>query len=183
MVSLPAAVLLAAVAVDRLASLARRGARLMAGVLLVVLVAASAVGVAQWYSQGGPDDFRPAVALIADRAQPGDGIMIFAPYQRIPVEWYMADKPAAERIVHPVYPGTAWGVDPLSFDGYVRLPSHAVEEAASKYQRIWLVSATADLSLDPIGAASVEAALRRAGFSPAGTTHFRGVEVTKEVRQ
>ena len=26
-------------------------------------------------------------------------------------------------------------------------------------------------------------ALRRAGFTPAGTTHFRGVEVTEEVRQ
>jgi mannosyltransferase len=183
MVSLPAAVLLAAVAVDRLASLARRGARIMAGALLVILVAASAVGVAQWYSQGGPDDFRPAVALIADRAQPGDGILIFAPYERIPVEWYMADKPATERTVHPVYPATAWGVDPLYFDGNVQLPSHAVEEAASKFQRIWLVSATADLSLYPTEAASVEAALRRAGFSPAGTTHFRGVEVTEEVRQ
>ena len=155
----------------------------MAGVLLLVLVAASAVGVAQWYSQGGPDDFRPAVSFIADRAQPGDGLLIFEPYQRIPVEWYMKDKPATERIVHPVYPGTAWGVDPLSFDGNVQLPSGAVERAASKYQRIWLVTATADRSLNPAGIASVEAALRRAGFTPAGTTQFRGAEVTEEVRQ
>ncbi len=183
MVSLPAAILLAAVAVDRLASLARRGARVMAGVLLVVLVGASALGVAQWYSQGGPQNFRPAVAFVADRAQPGDGIMIFAPYERIPVEWYMADKPATERIVHPVYPAAPWGVDPLSFDRNVLLPSDAVEQAASKYNRIWLVSATADRSLDPMRAASVEGALRRAGFSPAGTTHFHGVEVTEEVRR
>ena len=182
MVSLPAAVLLGAWAVDRLAAMARRGAAVLAGALLVVLLAASGVGLAQWYSQGGPDDFRPAVAFIADRAQPGDGMMIFAPYQRIPVEWYMAQKPGTEKLVHPVYPGTAWGVDPLSFDGYVKLPPDAVEAAASKYQRIWLVTATADRSLDPAGVASVEAALRRAGFTSAGTTDFRGVEVTKEVR-
>jgi len=183
MVSLPAAVLLAAVAVDRLWSTARRSGRVMAGVLLVLLVGASAVGVAQWYSKGGPDDFRPAVAFIADRAHPGDGMMIFAPYQRIPVEWYMADRPATERIVHPVYPGTGWGVDPLHFDSNVQLPPDAVEQAASKYQRIWFVTASADRSLDPAGAASVEAALRRAGFTPAGTTHFRGAEVTEEVRR
>ena len=93
------------------------------------------------------------MAFIADRAQPGDGMMIFAPYQRIPVEWYMAQRPGTEKLVHPVYPGTAWGVDSLSFDGYVKLPPDAVAAAASKYQRIWLVTATADRSLDPAGVA------------------------------
>ena len=51
------------------------------------------------------------------------------------------------------------------------------------YRRIWLVSATADLSLYPAQAASVEAALRRAGFTPAGTQVFHGVQVTEEVQQ
>jgi mannosyltransferase len=183
MVSLPAAVLLVALAVDRLASMARRGASVVAAVLLVILVAASAVGVAQWYDQGGPQDFRPAVAFIADRAQPGDGMMIFAPYERIPIDWYMADKPATERTVLPVYPAKAWGFNPLFFDGNVLLPSKAVENAASKYRRIWFVTATADRKLYPAGAASVEAALRRAGFTPSGTTNFRGAEVTEEVRR
>ena len=45
------------------------------------------------------------------------------------------------------------------------------------------MSATADLSLYPAEAAPVDAALRRAGFTPAGTTHFRGSQVTEEVRQ
>ena len=72
----------------------------------------SAVGAAQWYSKGGPQDFRSAVASIADRAQPGDGVLIFQPYERIPVEWYLDDRPATEREVKPVYPATAWGVDP-----------------------------------------------------------------------
>ena len=35
----------------------------------------------------------------------------------------MADRPATERIVHPVYPATAWGIDPLYFDSNVPLPS------------------------------------------------------------
>jgi uncharacterized membrane protein len=183
MVSLPPAILLVAVGVDRVSSLARRGATALAAVLLVVLVGVSALGVAQWYSLGGPQDFRSPVAYIAGRAQPGDGLLIFAPYERIPVEWYMADRPAAERDVHPVYPATAWGADPLAFDGSVPVTGSEVERAASAYQRIWVLSATADLSLYPAEAASVDAALRRAGFTPAGTRVFRGVQVTEEVRQ
>ncbi len=183
MVSLPAAILLVALVIDRVASLARRGAAVAAAALLVIVVGASAVGVAQWYSKGGPQDFRSAVAFIADRVQPGDGVLIFASYERIPVEWYLAERLATERAAHPVYPATAWGVDPLYFDGSVAMPSSAVELAASKYQRIWLVSATADLSLYSTQAEAIDAALRRAGFTPAGTTHFRGLEVTEEVRQ
>ena len=57
------------------------------------------------------------------------------------------------------------------------------QQAASRYQRIWVLSATADLALYPGQAAAMNGALRRAGFTPAGTTHFRGVEVTEEVRQ
>jgi uncharacterized membrane protein len=183
MVSLPAAVLLIALVIDRVASMARRGAVAIAAVVLVVVLGVSAAGAAQWYAKGGPQDFRSAVGYIADRAQPGDGVMVFAPYERIPVEWYITQRPATERAAHPVYPATAWGVDPLYFDGAVTLGSGAVQHAASRYHRIWLVSATADLSLYPTQAALVDAALRRAGFTAANTQVFRGVQVTEEVRQ
>jgi len=182
MVSLPPAILLVALAIDRIASLTRRGATAVAAVLLVLAVGLSAVGVAQWYSLGGPQDFRSTVAYIAARAQPGDGVLIFVPYERVPVEWYLVGRPVTEREVHPVYPTTAWGVDPLYFDGNVPFSASAVEQAASGYQRLWLVSVTADQSLYPAQAAAVDAALRRAGFTPAGTRTFRGVDVTEEVR-
>ena len=68
----------------------------------------------------------------------------------------MAEQPATERAVHPVYPATAWGVDPLAFDGAVTLARQPSQQAASTYQRIWLVSATADLSLYPAQAAAVD---------------------------
>jgi mannosyltransferase len=183
MVSLPAAILLVAWVIERIAASARRGAVALAAVLLVLVLAVSVVGSVQWYSKGGPQDFRSAVTFIADRAQPGDGVLIFQPYERIPVEWYMAGRPATERDVKPVSPATAWGVDPLTFDGNVSFSPSGITQAASSYQRIWLLSATADLSLYPAQAAAVEGALRRAGFAPAGTTVFRGVTVTEEVRQ
>ncbi len=183
MVSLPPAILLVAVVIDRVSSLARRGASLVAAVLFVVVVGFSALGVAQWYSLGGPQDFRSAVTYIADRAQPGDGMLIFAPYERIPVEWYMAGAPAAEHAVHPVYPATAWGVDPLAFDKTVPFSASAIERAASGYQRIWLLSATGDQVLYPEEVTSADESLRRAGFVPTGSRVFRGVEVTEEMRR
>ena len=183
MVSLPPALMLVAVAIARVASLARRRATAVAVTLLIVVAAVSLVGVAQWYSQGGPQDFRSAVSYIADRAQPGDGMLIYAPYERVPVEWYMAGQPNARAKVQPVYPAKAWGVDPLYFDGSVSLNAGDVERTAPNYQRIWFLSATADQKLYSSGAASIEAALRHAGFTPAGTRTFRGVDVTEEVRQ
>ena len=182
MVSLPPAIILVALAIDRIASLTRRGATAVAAVALVLVVGVSAVGVAQWYSLGGPQDFRSTVGYIAGRAQPGDGVLDLRPYERVPVEWYLAGRPATEREVHPVYPATAWGVDPLYFDGSVPFNPGALEQAASGYQRIWLVSVTADQSLYPAEAAALDAALRRAGFTPAATRTFRGVDVTEEVR-
>jgi hypothetical protein len=56
------------------------------------------------------------------------------------------------------------------------------EQAASKYQRIWPVSAAADPSLYFVQATTVSGTQRRAGFTPAGATGFRGVHVTEEVR-
>jgi mannosyltransferase len=183
MVSLPPALMLAAVVIVRVWSLARRGAAVVAAGLLVLAVAASAVGLAQWYSQGGPQDFRSAVAYIAGQARPGDGMLIFAPYERVPVEWYLQNRPATRADVHPVYPALAWGVDPLYFDGSITLNPDDVERAAQSYGRIWLVSVTADQKLYPGESNAIVGALRRAGFMPAGTTVFRGVDVTKEVRQ
>jgi hypothetical protein len=110
-------------------------------------------------------------------------MLIYAPYERVPVEWYMAGQPDTRAKVHPVYPAKAWGVDPLYFDGNVSLNAGDVERTAPNFQRIWLLSATADQKLYTSGAASIDAALRQAGFTPAGTRAFRGVDVTEEVRQ
>ncbi len=182
MVSLPPALMLVAVAIVRGSSLARRGATAIGAALLILVVTASLAGVTQWYS-GGPQDFRSAVSYIAGRAQPGDGMLVFASYERLPVEWYMADRPTTRSAVHPVYPATAWGVDPLYFDLSVPMSAGAVERAASKYGHIWFLSVTVDQKLYPTEAGSVEGVLRRAGFTPAGTRTFRGVDVTEEVRQ
>ena len=183
MVSLPPALMLVAVAIVRGSPLAGRRATAIAASLLILVVTASLAGVTQWYSLGASQDFRSAISYIAGRGQPGDGMLVFASYERLPVEWYMAGRPTTRSAVHPVYPATAWGVDPLRFDLSVPMSADAVERAASKYGHIWFLSVTTDQRLYPVEAGSVEGVLRRAGFTPAGTRTFRGVDVTEEVRR
>ena len=183
MVSLPPALMLVVVGIARVAGLARTRATAVALSLMGLVVAVSLVGVAQWYAHGGPQDFRSAVSYIAERAQRGDGMLIYAPYERVPVEWYMAGQTDARAKVRPVYPSIDWGVNPLYFDGNVSLSARDVERTTPGFGRIWFLSATADQKLYSSGAASIEGALREAGFKPVGSRAFRGVNVTEEIRQ
>jgi hypothetical protein len=109
---------------------------------------------------------------------------IFYPYERVPFQSYMDERlDADDPTAHPIDPARACRVDPLALRGRVSCNQDAIGQAASRYQRTWFLSATADLSLDPVRGASLDAALRQGGVTPTGTTHSRGVEVTEEVRQ
>jgi uncharacterized membrane protein len=188
MVSLPPAVMLVALLVvwlwnRRLAPGRSWASRVGAPLLLVAAVAFSVVLSAQWYDLGGPQDFRSAVTYLADQGHPGDGVLIFAPYERMPVEWYLRDYPAAQRTLHPVYPSLAFGVNPLYFDGSLSLTKADVVHSAAAYNRVWFVLVTADTHLYPGEEGSVQSGLTTDGFAMRHTESFRGVEVIEEVRQ
>jgi hypothetical protein len=154
----------------------------LAPLLFVAVVAFSVVFSAQWYDLGGPQDFRSAVTYLADEGHPGDGVLIFAFYERIPVEWYLRDHPVAQRTLHPVFPSLAFGVNPLYFDGSLSITKADVVRAAAAYHRVWFVLVTADKHLYPGGEASVQSGLTTDGFVATHTESFRGVEVIEEER-
>jgi hypothetical protein len=109
---------------------------------------------------------------------------IFYPYERVPFESYMDERlDADDPTAHPIDPARACRVDPLALRGRVSCNQDAIEQAASRFQRIWFLRATADLSLGAVRAASLDAAPGQAGVSPVGTTRLCGAEATAEVRQ
>jgi uncharacterized membrane protein len=187
MVSLPPAVIVVALLIvwlwDRLAPGRNRTSRIGAPLLLVVALVFSMAFTVQWYDNGGPQDFRSAVTYLAHEGQPGDGVLMFAVYERMPVEWYLRDYPEAQRTLRPVFPSLAFGVNPLYFDGSLSITKADVLRSASKYHRVWFVLVTADKHLYTGNEASVQAALRSDGFAPTHTQTFRGVDVIEEVRQ
>jgi len=170
-VCVPPAIILAAAAVCRLRFR-------LAAVALAVLLVASAAGVARWYRHGPGQDWRDAAAYVAARASSGDGVLLFAPYVRIPFQWYLARHPAAESRLQPVYPGAGWTTSPLVFDTtYFPFSRSVVARAAARYQRVWVVLSQA--SLYPSQEEALLAGLRQAGLGPTTQRDFPGVEVLR----
>ena len=152
-----------------------RLSRRVAIAVMVVLIAASGVGLSAWYATGGGENWHGAVQYVADQSAPGDGVMIFAPYMRIPFEWYFDQYPAAEAQVHPVASNVGWGVDPLRFDYPVTINRSTVARGAHGLHVVFLVLSQAQLY--PSQTRSVVAGLRSDGLVPVETRSFTGVQV------
>lgn len=169
-VCVPPVALLVAAGLDRLSRRALAAAA-------IVLVVASVFGTAQWYDHGPGQDWRQATAAVSASARPGDGVMLFAPYVRIPFEWYLQQHPLARHQLRPVYPATPWETDPLRFDSNVPIDRAVVARAAAPYRRVWLV--LSQQSLYPAQYHAVLSALSGDGLRPRRYQDFPGVEVVE----
>ena len=168
-VCLPPAVVLVAAGVCRLRFR-------LAALSMAVVLAASAAGLVSWYRHGPGQDWRDAAGYVAARASAGDGVLLFAPYMRIPFQWYLAQHPAAEHRLQPVYPQAGWATSPLVFDTtYFPVDRPVVMHAAARYRRVWLV--LSQQSLYPSQETALLAGLRDAGLRPTGRRDFPGVQV------
>ncbi len=167
-VCLPPFVMLVAYGLTRLG----RGAATAA---VVGLVVASGVGLGAFYARGSAQDWRGAVAAVAGHARPGDGVVIFAPYNRIPFEWYVHDHRAAETLLHPIFPVGAWSDDALRYDTSITVRTSAIAADATGYHRVWLVLSAQQLYPGPDRA--LLAGLRSAGLTPSTSWAFHGVDV------
>ncbi len=166
-ICLPPVVILASYGLSRL-----RGGRAVAAV--AGLVVASGVGIGALFVHGSPQDWRGAVASVTDRSRPGDGVVIFAPYTRIPFQWYVVKDEAQDRL-QPLFPAGSWSTNALRYDSSIGVSESAIETAVTGHDRVWLVLSQEQLDLT--GERAVLAGLRSAGLEPAGTRAFHGVQV------
>jgi mannosyltransferase len=144
---------------------------------LAGLVIVSVVGVGALYAHGSPQDWRAAVASVAARAEPGDGVVIFAPYTRIPFQWYIHEHPVAEARLHPLFPAGGWDDNALAYDTTIDVRTSTIEGDVAGYHRVWVVLSQQELY--PAQDASLLAGLRSAGLAPVGWRSFHGVEVVE----
>jgi hypothetical protein len=167
---LPATVLVAA-GVTRL--LVRRPA--VGAGLLAMLVAVSGVGLWRWYGYGTSEDWKSAAGYISARSAPGDGVVLFAPYMRIPFEWYLEGRPGLAQRLHPVFPDLGWGIDPLRYDFSIPIQPAAITAAARQSGRVWVIVSQARLY--PTQERSIVQAVQAADLTPAPGRHFPGIDV------
>jgi hypothetical protein len=173
-ICLPPFVLLVAVGLSRLR------ARLAMVTATVALIALSAVGVGAFFAHGASQDWRGAAASVADRARPGDGVVVFAPYTRIPLQWYMRAHPAAERLLTPEFPPGPWRTDAITYDASFRVGPGSIAAAVAHDGRVWLV--LSQQQLYPADEKALLSGIRTAGFVSSGTRTFHGVQVVEYVR-
>ncbi|HXQ58834.1 MAG TPA: glycosyltransferase family 39 protein [Acidimicrobiales bacterium] len=149
----------------------------VAAATLAVVVVASGAGVGAFLSHGSSEDWRGAAAAVADGARPGDGVVIFAPYTRIPFQWYLVQHPGAAALLDPAFPPGPWNGDGLRYDASFAVTAPAIARAVAPDHRVWLV--LSQQQLYPADDRALVAGLRSAGFTPGPTRSFAGVEVVQ----
>ncbi len=166
-ICLPPFVMLVSYGLSRLT----RG-RTMAAV--AALVIASGLGLGVLIAHGSSQDWRGAVVSVTDRSRPGDGVVIFAPYTRIPFQWYVVKDGAGDR-VQPLFPAGSWSTDALRYDSSIGVSARGIETAVTGHDRVWVV--LSQQQLNPGGERALLAGLRSAGLAPVNTRVFHGVQV------
>jgi mannosyltransferase len=173
-VALPAIATLVAVGVIRL----RRS--LLVGAALTVAVAASAVGVWNYFADAEKEEFRAATADVLERTREGDAIIFYRPTRRVPFEYYLRRHPGP--LPDPLYPTSAWGEFDLVDDYRSERPSMpALADELSRRRTVWLFLGTFLRTEARKRTLAEIVALVREGRVLAETSRYLGIEVRRYV--
>jgi mannosyltransferase len=148
--------------------------------LAAVLVVLSGVGVGVFIRHGSSQDWRGAVAQVSAQAEPGDGLIDFAPYTRIPFQWYVVKgggpRPQGARAdLRPIFPSGSFATEAMHYDASFTLSRSGIEKEVAGYHRVWVVLSQQELY--PAEDRALQAGLRSAGLEPVRTEAFHGVDV------
>jgi mannosyltransferase len=166
-VALPGLILLAVAAF----SLVRPRWLAIAGVLALAILSAN--NLRGWYTGMPKEDWRDAVQYVAVHAQPGDAMIVYPNYCRLPVDYYIERQPAAATI-QPLFPTPGWGkYFPGEVDGATLQVALTSQKTPAK--RIWIVYRYGPPSpSSPDGMAIASATHNQ---PPLSDTHFPYVDV------
>jgi len=122
-----------------------------------VVLALALVELGLWYGTYDKENWRAAERHVAANARPGDAVGFYAPYARIPFEYYALRDGAVG--VRPGYPAAPWGRLPLRHamfdDPSLRFPGPLL----ARSPRVWIVLSHGDSPDEDV----VRAAASRAG--------------------
>jgi mannosyltransferase len=130
LVALPSYVIAVSIPLARLPRIARVAA---ASVILLL-----GLPLLRTYErEPAPNDFRNAVAYIAQRAQPGDGLIVWEPLARPAVEYYAARTSAGQGFPKVIFPRSQESL--VAEDLVARPELRDIDDLCAKYGRIWIV--------------------------------------------
>lgn len=140
------------------------------------VVALAAVGIVH-DARSVPEDWRGAAAYVTEAARPGDGVLFYAPYVRVPFELYAAD--AGGPPLDPVNSDIPLGSDTTRFLEAMPVTSRTVRAGTTGQRRIWLVLSHAALyGQRDTGLRAVRRGLA-GSFAPSARQQFAGIQVIR----
>lgn len=140
------------------------------------VVALAVAGILQ-DARSTPEDWRGAAAYVTEAARPGDGVLFYAPYVRVPFELYAARAGGLQ--LDPVNSAIPLGSNTTRFLETMPVTTRAVRAGSTGHRRIWVVLSHAGLygQSDP-GLRAVRRGLA-GSFAASGRQHFAGIEIIR----
>jgi len=111
--------------------------RRLRGAAAGVVVALALLELGLWYGTYDKEDWRAAERHVAANARPGDAIGFYAPYARIPFEYYALRGDADA--VRPGYPPAPWGRLPLRHATFDDPSMRFAAPLLARSPRVWIV--------------------------------------------
>jgi len=126
-----------------LSQLPRRA--LQVSVLIVSLV--SGAFVVRWYADGESQDWRGATRYVAAAARQGEAAVFFAPYMRIPFDYYFqgGDSRRAMHRLDPVFPHRPWSASSTDLGRFTPVDPSPISRQLRGHSAAWLIVSNGDL--------------------------------------
>lgn len=105
---------------------------------VALATAASAAFTLSW-NPTAEERWEEATREVGRQARPGDGVLFYPAFVRVPFQLYLDELPRAEAQLEPVYPRPPWGEGLLRVIKNVPMTQETVVSEASRHDRIWLV--------------------------------------------
>jgi mannosyltransferase len=138
-VSMPALLIMAAVVV-----VPAGRHRLVLPALAAVLALSFSVDWAYYHDRSAKEDWRGLAAYLVSASRPGDGLIVYQPYLRTPLDYYLL-RHAGPLPVTPIYPSLGYSAtDAFASGPDVTAPATArrLDRAAGRHGRVWIVLET-----------------------------------------
>lgn len=113
------------------------------GLSIALFVALAVVALIPWYTGEPKEGWREAEQIISAGFRPGDGIVVYPTYCRIPFDYYIERDESLSTGAGPIYPSAAWGSYFPVPGGVTSVPISLDEIRPAR--RLWIVSRYAPL--------------------------------------
>lgn len=126
----------------RAAKASSRSSAIVVAAACAVIVVLSLRSVGYVYA-ASVEQWSTAVEMVAAEAQPGDGVIVYPGYARLPFDYYVSRQPIFQDVT-PIFPSVGWGQYHPAFG-----PSLETSLSAAKQTgRVWLIYRSGDSVLE-----------------------------------